>query len=491
MFQLRILRDVYHEACSLEAMHKRILIFILVLSTCDAGRYGCPTRAQIKPCICQEKSRGLDISCEKANAEQLREAMASIAQTKQGIWYLKFRNNRLVNLPSQILLGLDVRHFIALHCNLTSIDENAFTGIAARLETLDLAQNEFERIPSRAIENLSVLVSLNFNYNRLEILHAEAFKGLHSLLRLSLYGNRIKFIDNLAFVGIGWNLTRINLGANQLTAVPSRPLKNLSLLQRLQLHENQIEALLPEEFANMGGDSLDVLDLANNRVQILPTRAFMSLHLLNSLDLERNLITSIDIHAFEGIENSLEWLKLGVNRLEEIPSQSLKNLSRLRQLDLRGNNISRVKEDDFRPYGKNLKFIYLQNNWLINVDPTSLITLDSLEWLHLQSNQLNTFPYETYAPVLNTLQVFDIHDNPIHCDCKIAWLRDWIQNKGADIVQVPEETKCETPEEYQNLQLAEIPDDQLVCVSHGERLSTPYNSVIASVTLTLVFLMVT
>ncbi|GBM39353.1 hypothetical protein AVEN_20721-1, partial [Araneus ventricosus] len=106
---------------------------------------------------------------------------------------------------------------------------------------------------------------------------------------------------------------------------------------------------------------------------------------------------------------SLEWLKLGVNRLEEIPAQSLRNLSRLRQLDLRGNNISKVREDDFTPYGKNLKFIYLQNNWLTSIDAIAFVSLDSLEWLHLQSNQLNTFPYETYTPILNTLQVFDIH----------------------------------------------------------------------------------
>ncbi|KAF8767180.1 nyctalopin-like isoform X2 [Argiope bruennichi] len=442
-----------------------LIAILLTLNLCQCGRFGCPTRVQIKPCLCNEKSRGLDISCENAKVDQLREALASVAQTKQAIWYLKLRNNHLGTLPAHLMVGLDVRHLIALHCNLSSVDELAFSSIADKLETLDLAQNSFERVPSHAMENLTALVSLNLNYNRLEILHAEAFKGLQSLLRLSLYGNRIKFIDNLAFVGVGRNLTRINLGANQLTAVPSRPLRNLSQLQRLQLHENHIEALLPEEFAIMGGESLDVLDLANNRVQTLPPRAFMSLQVLNSLDLERNLISTIHIHAFQGIEDSLEWLKLGVNRLEEIPSQSLRNLSRLRQLDLRGNNISKVREDDFTPYGKNLKFIYLQNNWLTTVDPIAFVSLDSLEWLHLQSNQLNTFPYETYTPILNTLQVFDIHDNPIHCDCKIAWLRDWVQNKGASVVKLAQETKCETPEDFQNLPLAEISNDQLICVA--------------------------
>ncbi|XP_054723614.1 leucine-rich repeat-containing protein let-4-like [Uloborus diversus] len=448
----------------------RILLIVVSLDLCIAGRFGCPTRLQIRPCLCQEKSRGLDISCENAKVDQLREALASVAQTKQAIWYLKLRNNRLGNLPSHLMLGLDVRHLIVLHCNLSSVDEMAFSGIADKLETLDFAQNAFERVPSHALENLSALVSLNFNYNRLEILHAESFKGLHSLLRLSLYGNRIKFIDNLAFVGVGRNLTRINLGANQLTAVPSRPLRNLSVLQRLQLHENQIVALLPEEFAAMGGESLDVLDLANNRVQQLPPRAFMSLHMLNSLDLERNMISNIHPFAFQGIEDSLEWLKLGENNLDDIPAQSLKNLSRLRQLDLRGNNISKVREDDFLPYGKNLKFIYLQNNWLTSVDPTSLVALDSLEWLYLQSNQLNTAPYETYAPILNTLQVFDIHGNPFHCDCKIAWLRDWVKGKGSNIVNMAQETKCGSPDQYQSMPLSEIPNDQLACISSANML---------------------
>ncbi|GIY64989.1 LRRCT domain-containing protein [Caerostris extrusa] len=157
------------------------------------------------------------------------------------------------------------------------------------------------------------------------------------------------------------------------------------------------------------------------------------------------------------MDNSLEWLKLGVNRLEEIPSQSLRNLSRLRQLDLRGNNISKVREDDFMPYGKNLKFIYLQNNWLLSIDNIAFVYLDSLEWLHLQSNQLSTFPYETYSPILNTLQVFDIHDNPIHCDCKIAWLRDWVQNKGASVMKLSQETRCETPDDFQSMPLGTSP----------------------------------
>ena len=66
------------------------------------------------------------------------------------------------------------------------------------------------------------------------MLPARAFTGLTSLLRLSLFGNKINLIDPLAFDGIGGNLTRINLGGNLLTSVPTASLKDL---QSLQVHK--------------------------------------------------------------------------------------------------------------------------------------------------------------------------------------------------------------------------------------------------------------
>ena len=86
-------------------------------------------------------------------------------------------------------------------------------------------------MPTRALKPLSALISLNLNYNLIESIESAAFKGLVSLLRLSIYGNKIKTIDATAFDGIGGNLTRINLGGNQLNAIPSQSLQSLNALQ--------------------------------------------------------------------------------------------------------------------------------------------------------------------------------------------------------------------------------------------------------------------
>jgi hypothetical protein len=73
--------------------------------------------------------------------DQLREALENFGQTGQAVWYLKMRKNHMLTFPSFLLDGLDVRHLVAHHCNITSIDDSAFVGLTDLLESLDLSQN--------------------------------------------------------------------------------------------------------------------------------------------------------------------------------------------------------------------------------------------------------------------------------------------------------------------------------------------------------------
>ncbi|GBN75352.1 Leucine-rich repeat-containing protein let-4, partial [Araneus ventricosus] len=264
-----------------------LLLLLLTSSLVQSDISGCPPLPASRTCTCSLKTRGVDLSCDSASLQDLLTSIEAIADTRQVVWYLKFRNVRLGHFGKSLLGNLRVNHFIALNCSITSIDQDAFAGLADDLESLDLGLNKLERVPTAALEGLVNLASLNLNYNRIEILHADAFRGLISLLRLSLFGNRIKFVDDLAFEGIGGNLTQVNLGDNGLSSVPSRPLRHLSVLQRLQLHENKITNLVQEEFTGMG-ESLDVLELSSNQVEEIPEKAFANLKMLNSLDLENN-----------------------------------------------------------------------------------------------------------------------------------------------------------------------------------------------------------
>ncbi|RWS28448.1 leucine-rich repeat-containing protein let-4-like protein, partial [Leptotrombidium deliense] len=300
-------------------------------------------------------------------------------------------------IRNDLISDLSAKHIIIHHCNLSHIEDSSFIHLRDRLESLDMSHNAlsqvrqspvlfrkhlFDRrllrrqrqegriktlkdmfVPSKPLEVLSSLVSLNLNFNNIESIHAEAFKGLVSLLRLTVYGNKIKSIDSNAFLGIGGNISRINLGANLLPSVPSQSLVNLTTLKKLQLHENKITALQKHEFKGIFvAKSLDVLSLSTNLLRELPEKAFQNLGALNSLDLEGNSISSIHQNAFEGIEDSLEWITLGDNHLLTIPSFALRNVTKLRQLDLRNNNITRITVNCLDHFGKNLKFLYLQEN---------------------------------------------------------------------------------------------------------------------------------
>uniref|UniRef100_T1KQI9 Uncharacterized protein n=1 Tax=Tetranychus urticae TaxID=32264 RepID=T1KQI9_TETUR len=284
---------------------------------------------------------------------ELKEAIGNIAQTGHAVNYLKFRKNSLTIFPAFLLDGLDVTHLIAHHCNISSIEETAF------------------------IEKLTFLVSLHLNYNNIQVLHYGAFRGLISLLRLSLYGNKIKTIDPNVFHGIGGNLTRINLGANQLTSIDSSSFFNLTTLKRLQLHENRITSIDVNTFKGFSAsDSLDALNLASNNIKEIPEKSFQSLSSLNSLALEKNRISAIHPFAFQGIEDSLEWLTLGDNILNSIPSYALQNLTRLRQLDLRGNNITIVEENSFKDFGLLKSFLFILHI-LFRLDLRQLMNVDS------------------------------------------------------------------------------------------------------------------
>ncbi|XP_067130263.1 leucine-rich repeat-containing protein let-4-like [Centruroides vittatus] len=464
---------------------KWLLLVFISIKFCDGGGHECPDREIIRPCVCTEKTQGLDIVCDGTSLPRLPVILRMIAEKEQEILYLKLRNIPVEkSLQSFLFDGLHIIHLIIQNSTIITVSDAAFLGQEEKLQSLDLAHNQLETVPTSSIEHLSGLETLILNYNNIEDLHEGCFRGLSSLLHLSLYGNKISTIHNLAFQGFNGNLTLLNIGGNQLTFIPSRPLLGLSFIEKLQIQDNKIVSLIPDEFIEEGF-SLDTLELTNNQIEELPKRAFSHLR-INSLDLDRNRIKVIHPEAFEGVEESLRWLKLGRNKLEQIPTNSLINLTRLRQLDLNGNSISRVEKNSFHPYGHNIKFIYLQGNKISCIDPEAFQHLDSLEWLYLQSNQLEEILQETFSPILDTLQALDIHSNPFNCDCKLVWLRDWMLTpKGKTVISKALETKCKTPESLRDTLIMNIPSHIKSCTSSSSILQPFFVIIVAEIFFTL------
>lgn len=121
-------------------------------------------------------------------------------------------------------------------------------------------------------------------------------------------------------------LKRLNLGGNELTAVPQKALSILDNLKKLEIQENKIKIIREGDFAGIyknlnsktfiynyslslalslsftGLQNLDSLILAHNMIISVPANVFSHLNLLNSLELEGNKIINIDKDAFKGLE---------------------------------------------------------------------------------------------------------------------------------------------------------------------------------------------
>ncbi|KAL3197331.1 hypothetical protein MRX96_044947 [Rhipicephalus microplus] len=432
-----------------------LLQLLLVLSSAVAGAMAqwfhraCPSRTLIGPsCQCADKTKGLDVICERVErADRLRESLAAVADAQHPVLYLKIKEVRLERFPPGLLDGLEISHLLVHHSNVSEIHLDAFRSVGDRLESLDLSQNALEEVPTDSLQALRSLVSLNLSYNRMRSVGAWAFRGL---------------------VGVGGNLTVINLGGNFLSQVPSESLQGVAVLQQLLLHENRIDELLPDRFP-LEGRALDILNLADNRIQMLPEAAFARLGSLVSLELERNGLVDIHPDAFLGVHATMEWLKLGYNYLPEVPSEALQNLTALRELDLRGNNISAIASDAFAGFGASLKFLYLQKNRVQYIEAGAFDEMNSLEWLYLHSNEIVTLTHDVFKPLLGTLSILDVHDNPFHCDCELSWLRLLLQGQSNIVVNQPRETRCASPEEHASTALVELPGMQ--CAAPASLLS--------------------
>lgn len=460
---------------------KWLIVILISITLSDGGVHECPDKEYTRPCVCSVKTQGLDIVCDGNVENLLTESLRRIAEKEQQILYLKLKNIPLNNkLPSFLFDGLHIIHLIIQNSTISTVNDEAFSGQEEKLLSLDLSHNRLESVPTPSIEQLGGLETLVLNFNNIKVLHEGCFRGLSSLLHLSLYGNKISTIHDSAFQGFNGNLSILNIGGNQLTFIPTRPLTGLYFIEKLQIQDNKIATLIPDEYAEEGL-SLDTLELTNNQIEELPKRAFSQLH-INSLDLDRNRIKIIHPEAFEGVEESLKWLKLGKNKLDEIPTHSLINLTRLRQLDLNGNSISRIEKDSFHPYGHNIKFIYLQENKISCINSGAFQHLDSLEWLYLQSNELEEIPQQTFSPILDTLQALDLHGNPFNCDCKLVWLRDWmISPKGKAVVSKPLEMKCKTPKTLQDTSVMNIPSHIKSCTSSSSILEPFFVIIVAEI----------
>uniref|UniRef100_A0A3P9KE80 Chondroadherin-like protein n=1 Tax=Oryzias latipes TaxID=8090 RepID=A0A3P9KE80_ORYLA len=295
-------------------------------------------------------------------------------------------------------------------------------GFSSTTRLLDLRGNHFHYIPANSFPALGQVVSLHLQRCKIVEVEGGAFNGMKGLIYLYLSQNELTSLSSDAFKGLP-QLTYLHLDRNRFTHFPRGAFKLVPSLQALHLENNTITKLEPGAMA--GAESLRALYLTGNAIERVAPGA---------LDEARDLDT----------------LHLGGNGLKEVPVEALSRAGSIRDLRLSGNPIRWVGPGTFKALENSLKELYLDNMGLERMSQDSLAGVGpGLRSLFLEGNQLEEVP--DLRP-LRSLEVINLADNPLMCDCPLLPLRLWIEK-----VNLKVRATCSNPPELRGQRVQDVP----------------------------------
>ena len=183
------------------------------------------------------------------------------------------------------------------------------------------------------------------------------------------------------------------------------------------------------------------------------------------LNLTGASIVNISLDAFRGLgglrglydpknssQNGLKTLSLAYNALDKFPSKALaRGLSNLQSLLIGGNFIERLASEDLKGLAalENLdlsnspNLVHLGSNLLSGNPMMGTVSVSSCPQLSVQNEifqglqgslrlRLDDLGW-TQVPLeladWTKVVSIDLDHNPLECDCKLLWLKDWLEDR--------------------------------------------------------------
>jgi Leucine-rich repeat (LRR) protein len=174
------------------------------------------------------------------------------------------------------------------------------------LKTLNLSGNQIQKIP-REIYLLENLVTLNLSMNMIQKI-PEEINQLKNLRNLYLSNNLIKEIPST----FPPNLQYLHLAYNDISTIPET-IWNLYSLLVLRLENNKIKQL---KLPNIALTNLNKLDIHNNQIEEL---IILYLSELEELNIKGNPINKIEI----GVLPKLKFLSLDNKQIRKMDAKSV------------------------------------------------------------------------------------------------------------------------------------------------------------------------
>ncbi|RZC05010.1 uncharacterized protein BDFB_002552 [Asbolus verrucosus] len=366
-------------------------------------------------CLCSYNlGHELSVQCDMVEWSKLLEALQKYASTTP-LDLLYINNSTVGVLKDDIFVNLKVQNIQLSGCKISSVESGAFKGQEAHLKNLNLQDNDLTEVPVESLRPLRTLSLLDLSHNRLSVVPDGAFETLAKLATLKLSDNNVT-LSSEALRGLEGSLKNLNLKGTRQKDIPE---------------------------AVKGMKTLAFLDLSQNTLRELPgktgLKSFDGLDSLTALNLERNLIQKLDKNAFQGVERTLSSLSLLNNLLPDFPTEALSVLSELRVLDIGFNLLTELPDDAF------------------SGNPS--ITL-----LALDGNPLATIPFSSLSHLNSTLRGLSLGGRFLHCDCRLAWVIDWIRNGDLQVTSRERNPQfCGSPPRFRDRGFYSIQPEELSC----------------------------
>ena len=319
-------------------------------------------------------------------------------------------------------------------------------------------ESTIEKIPSWIPNNTKFLEFENCN---IRFLGQDSFKNLVNLtgVKILKQSDRLTFNDSSVFQGLN-RLLGVSFESTDIASLPAGLFANLPRLKTVSLNSNNL-ATLPDDLlenstnvqyffiantkldkdviAKIGeghfGKNIQSLQIFGTYIQHLKDGLFSGLTKLIHLAIADCGIETIGTDVFKGTQVAV--LALDNNPIKSINEYAFRD-SKVSTFQCKDCNLtSNVTFSGFLKKMKQLSRINLQNNKLTHVPKNAFNGLRELSIIDLSSNLIATIEDNPFAnailPKCVTATCVQLHNNPLNCDCHLAWLRSFADEiKGDD-----------------------------------------------------------
>lgn len=342
---------------------------------------------------------------------------------------LDLSGNRLISIVyRRRKMATDTDKHMAIDAH-NEIDVSVFEQMNELID-LDVSRNQIVDLPRSSFDGLQKLRFLHLANNQLSIIPFQVFQSIASVEYLDLSSNRlVTFLDNFFIVNKA--IVALNLRNNSMEKVLKHSMFGMEKLLQLDLSENRLFSIDRNAFDGL--TALQWLSLAKNIFASLPSSLFQHLSHLNFLNLSKNPFKSLWNGLLAGQTKLHELIidETGLTKLGNLCAREADKVNKeifveLRKICIRNNRQLHEIDAIFYRNLPSIEFMNLTGNALISM-PHEVNEMSQLKILDLSLNHLIAIPRQIGH--LEHLHQLSLVGNNFACDCQMAWIPKWIENR--------------------------------------------------------------